>query len=55
MYRLYRDIKKKHFPNAKHIIDKYHFVRQVTWGFKNTRIAESKKMKKTRKNTLHEK
>ena len=46
MYRPYRDIKKKHFPNAKHLIDRYHFIRQVTWGFENTRIAESKKMKK---------
>ena len=46
MYRPYRDIKKKHFPNAKHLIDRYHFIRQVTWGFENTRISESKKMKK---------
>lgn len=46
MYRPYRDIKKKHFPNAKHLIDRYHFIRQVIWGFENTRISESKKMKK---------
>lgn len=54
MYRPYRDIKKKHFPNAKHLIDRYHFIRQVTWGFKIQEYQNQKRWKNKKEYTLCE-
>jgi transposase len=35
MWETYRDISKTYFKNAKFIVDKYHFVRQIIWSFWN--------------------
>ena len=37
MWQPYVDIAHTYFPNAKIIIDKYHFIRQVTWAIENVR------------------
>lgn len=37
MWEQYRDLAKSYFPNAKLIVDKYHFIRQVTWAIENVR------------------
>ena len=37
MWETYRDICKTYFKNAKFIVDKYHFVRQVIWAFEGVR------------------
>ena len=37
MWRPYADLARTFFPNAKIIIDKYHFTRQVTWAIENVR------------------
>jgi transposase len=37
MWKPYIDIAKSFFPNAIVIIDKYHFIRQVTWAIEKVR------------------
>ena len=37
MWRPYYDLAKHHFKNATIIIDRYHFIRQVTWALENIR------------------
>ena len=37
MWQPYVDLAQSYFPNAKIIIDKYHFIRQVTWAIENVR------------------
>lgn len=37
MWTPYIDLAKIYFPNAKIIIDKYHFIRQVTWAIDSVR------------------
>ena len=37
MWTPYIDLAKIYFPNAKIIIDKYHFIRQVTWAIDGVR------------------
>ncbi|TCT09385.1 transposase [Natranaerovirga pectinivora] len=37
MWQPYVDIARNYFPNAKIIIDKYHFIRQVTWAIEKVR------------------
>lgn len=37
MWKQYVDLAKIYFPNATIIIDKYHFIRQVTWAIENVR------------------
>ena len=37
MWEPYRDIAKTYFKNAKIIVDKYHFVRQVSWAIDRVR------------------
>jgi Transposase and inactivated derivatives len=44
MWQPYTDIAKILFPNAKIIIDKYHFIRQVTWAIENVRKRLQKSM-----------
>lgn len=42
MWETYRDISKTYFKNARFIVDKYHFVRQVVWAFESVRKQEQK-------------
>lgn len=44
MWQPYRDIAASLFPNAKIIVDKYHFVRQVNWAIENVRKQAQKTM-----------
>jgi len=37
MWRPYAKLAQTFFPNAKIIVDKYHFIRQVTWAIENVR------------------
>ena len=46
MWEPYADIAKTFFKNAPHIIDKYHFIRQVSWAFEAVRKQEQKKHQK---------
>lgn len=48
MWQPYVDIAHTYFPNAKVIIDKYHFIRQVTWAIESVR----KRLQKTMPATL---
>ena len=38
MYEGYRTIAKYYFPNATHIVDRFHYIRYVTDAFNNVRI-----------------
>lgn len=44
MWQPYVDLAKAYFPNATIIIDKYHFIRYVTWAIENVRKRLQKKM-----------
>jgi len=44
MWQPYVDLAKTFFPNAQIIIDKYHFIRQVTWAIENVRKRLQKTM-----------
>ncbi|WP_455716915.1 ISL3 family transposase [Anaerosporobacter sp.] len=44
MWQPYVDMAQSYFPNAKVIIDKYHFIRQVTWAIENVRKRLQKSM-----------
>lgn len=44
MWQPYVDIAHAYFPNAQVIIDKYHFIRQVTWAIENVRKRLQKTM-----------
>lgn len=44
MWQPYVDLAKTFFPNATIIIDKYHFIRQVTWAIENVRKRIQKSM-----------
>ena len=44
MWQPYVDLAKTYFPNARVIIDKYHFIRQVTWAIENVRKRLQKTM-----------
>lgn len=37
MWLPYADLARTFFPNAKIIVDKYHFIRQITWAVENVR------------------
>lgn len=47
MWETYRDLSNTYFKNAKFIVDKYHFVRQVIWAFEAVRKEEQKKFSPT--------
>ena len=49
MWKQYADLAKIYFPNAKIIIDKYHFIRQVSWAIENVRVRVQKSMTKERR------
>ncbi len=44
MWEPYVDLARIYFPNADIIIDKYHFIRQVTWAIENVRKRLQKTM-----------
>jgi transposase len=44
MWQPYVDLARCYFPNAKVIIDKYHFIRQVTWAIEGVRKRLQKTM-----------
>lgn len=44
MWQPYVDLAKAYFPNATVIIDKYHFIRYVTWAIENVRKRLQKTM-----------
>jgi len=44
MWRPYTDLAKTFFPNATIVIDKYHFIRQVTWAIESVRKRLQKTM-----------
>lgn len=46
MYKPYQRIAESWFPNAVHIIDKYHWVRQLFWAFENIRKRDQQKHSK---------
>ena len=37
MSKTFKSVKKAFFKNAVHIIDRYHFIRQVSWALENVR------------------
>ena len=43
MWESYTDIFSIFFKNAAYVVDKYHWIRQVIWGFENVRKSEQKK------------
>jgi transposase len=44
MWKQYAELAKIYFPNTKIIIDKYHFIRQVSWAIENVRKRVQKNM-----------
>lgn len=44
MWRPYVDLAESFFPHANVIIDKYHFIRQITWAIENVRKRLQKTM-----------
>ena len=44
MYKPYLRIARDLFPNAVHIVDKYHWVRQFFWAFESIRKREQKRL-----------
>lgn len=44
MYSGFKSLKQTIFKNSIHIIDRYHYTRQVTWALKNIRKREQKEM-----------
>ena len=47
MYKPYAEIFKTYFRNATYIIDKYHWIRQITWAFEDVRKEVQKRFMKT--------
>ena len=47
MNKTFIDMAKTYFPNAKIVIDRYHFIRQVYWALENVRKNVQKNMSKT--------
>jgi len=43
MYTTYKEIATNLFRNATYVTDKYHWIRQCTWAFENTRKRVQKK------------
>ena len=44
MWKPYTELAQAFFPNATIVIDKYHFIRQVTWAIENVRKRIQKSM-----------
>ena len=47
MYKPYAEIFSTYFKNATYIIDKYHWIRQMTWAFEDVRKEVQKRFNKT--------
>ena len=47
MNKTFIDMAKTYFPNAKIAVDRYHFIRQVSWALENVRKNVQKSMSKT--------
>ena len=43
----YRKLMKELFPQAKIIVDKYHYVRQITYAIERVRVEEQKRLSGT--------
>lgn len=46
MSKTFKEVKKIFFKKAIHVIDRYHFIRQVLWAMERVRQSEQNKMKK---------
>lgn len=46
MYKPYAEIASAYFPNAVHVIDRYHWIRQATWAFEAVRKEVQKRFSK---------
>ena len=46
MYKPYAEIAATYFPNAVYVIDKYHWIRQMTWAFEAVRKEVQKRFSK---------
>lgn len=44
MWLPYADLARSFFPNATIIVDKYHFIRQISWAIENVRKRVQQKM-----------
>lgn len=49
MWKCYEDISKTFFKQATYVIDKYHYVRQITWAFDKVRKEEQTRFYKERR------
>ncbi len=47
MSKVFKDIHDTFFPHSIHVIDKYHYIRQISWGLENVRKREEKSMSYT--------
>jgi len=47
MWRTYADISNVFFKNSTYVVDKYHWIRQVSWAFENVRKEEQKRFSRT--------
>ena len=46
MWEPYRSVKNTYFKNSTHIIDRYHFIRQVLWALEDVRKKVQKNLEK---------
>ena len=46
MWKPFSNIATQYFKNSQKIVDKYHFIRQVSWAFEKVRKTEQKKFSK---------
>lgn len=47
MWKPFKEVQSVYFKNSYHIVDKYHYVRQVIWAFEKVRKAEQKRLSTT--------
>lgn len=40
----FKAVKENFFPHSTHVIDRYHFIRQIHWALENVRKREQKRM-----------
>lgn len=40
----FKGVKERFFPQSTHVVDRYHFIRQVHWALENVRKREQKRM-----------
>ena len=46
MSKTFKKVKKEFFKKSIHVIDRYHFIRQVLWAMERVRQSEQNKMDK---------